>query len=396
MTTTPVSFYGINAAPPFNGPLTISETTPGDVNTASFFDASNNPVNQGFVLGQVVQRGYVEIGEIQPPNTDYFFLDGRFLGNSSDSTVGQVLTDLYNAYINDIVNGGNNTAQLAIDDAAIEAARLGVPVSTINEPFFDSAGHLVQTSAPVMLDAVAVGHGLTRLTGTAQANSDVSIFDGDKLVGTVTAAADGTWSLQANIKGSAVHSFTETSTLGSHTALSAGVTLYTPAANKSLQGGSGNDVLIGGPNDTLTGGGGSDTFVFNPSFGKETVKDFNVGQDVLSFDHTLFANATASQVLSQTHDSKAGAVIVVDAHDTVTLTGVTVAQLQAAQQAHVDWLHFFPAPGAHSTGPSDGGTLGPVNMLDPGPSSGGLGPVSMLDPGPVNTMNVTPKLFQSV
>jgi hypothetical protein len=52
MTTTPVSFYGINAAPPFNGPLTISETTPGDVNTASFFDASNNPVNQGFQLGQ--------------------------------------------------------------------------------------------------------------------------------------------------------------------------------------------------------------------------------------------------------------------------------------------------------------------------------------------------------
>ena len=123
MTTTPVLFYGINAAPPFNGPLTISETTPGDVNTASFFDASNNPVNQGIVLGDVVKFGYVEIGEIQPPNTDYFFLDGKFLGNSSDPTVNQVITDLQNAYTNDIVNGGNNTAQLAIDDAAIEAGR---------------------------------------------------------------------------------------------------------------------------------------------------------------------------------------------------------------------------------------------------------------------------------
>jgi hypothetical protein len=37
----------------------------------------------------------------------------------------------------------------------------------------------------------------------------------------------------------------------------------------------------------------------------------------------------------------AGAVIVVNAHETITLVGVTVAQLQAAQQAHVDWLHFF-------------------------------------------------------
>ncbi len=45
--------------------------------------------------------------------------------------------------------------------------------------------------------------------------------------------------------------------------------------------------------------------------------------------------------LSQTHGSKAGAVIAVDAGDTITLVGVTVAQLQAAQQAHVDWLHFF-------------------------------------------------------
>jgi hypothetical protein len=224
MTTTPVLFYRINVAPPFNGPLTISETTLGDVNTASFFDASNDPVNQGIQLGVEVKWGYVGIGETYypPPSTAYFFLDGKFLGESSDQTVGQVITDLQNAYTKDIVNGGNNWTQLAIDDAAIEAAN-------------------------------------------------------------------------------------------------------------------GNDVLIGQPNDTLTGGGGSNTFVFNLSFGKETVKDFNVGQDVLRFDHTLFANATASQVLSQTHDSKAGAVIVVDAHDTVTLTGVTVAQLQS----HSSDFFFF-------------------------------------------------------
>jgi class 3 adenylate cyclase len=38
---------------------------------------------------------------------------------------------------------------------------------------------------------------------------------------------------------------------------------------------------------------------------------------------------------SQMHDSHAGAVLVVDAHDTVTFTGVTVAQLQAA---HIDFF----------------------------------------------------------
>ena len=84
---------------------------------------------------------------------------------------------------------------------------------------------------------------------------------------------DGTWSLQANVKGNVVHSFTETSIdLAGNSASSAGVTLYTPAANKVLRGGDGNDVLIGAPNHTLTGGPGADTLVFNPSFGKETVR----------------------------------------------------------------------------------------------------------------------------
>jgi hypothetical protein len=44
-------------------------------------------------------------------------------------------------------------------------------------------------------------------------------------------------------------------------------------------------------------------------------------------------------VLSEAHDTKAGAVIVVDSHDTVTLIGVTVAQLQAAQTTN--WIHFI-------------------------------------------------------
>jgi len=335
MTTTPVIFWGRNAAPPFNGPLTVSETTPGDVNTASFFDASNNPVNQGIVLGEYVKFGFVEIGESLSLSTDYFFLDGKFLGNTSDSTVSQVITDLKNAYTNDIVNGGNNTAQLAIDDAAIEAGRLGVPVSTIEEPFFDSAGHLVQAPTPYMSDVVKNSNNkLTTLSGTSVANSTVSVSDGTKLLGTVNADSSGHWSLQANIS-SGVHQFTETATdLAGNTGNSAGVTVYSPGGNNTLTGGSGNDSLIAGKNDTLIGGAGNDTFVFNPGFGKEQVADFT-NQDQLAFDHTLFTHDTAAQVLSQMHDSHAGAVLVVDAHDTVTFTGVTVAQLQAA---HIDFF----------------------------------------------------------
>ena len=195
MTTTPVLFYGIEAAPPFNGPLTISETTPGDVNTASFFDASNNPVNQGIQLGSVVMFGYAEIGE--PFGiTDYFFLDGKFLGNVLDPTVNQVIADLQNAYTKDIVNGGNNTAQLAIDDAAIEAARLGVPVSTINEPFFDSAGHLVQNH-PVTVssgETYTVSSGETDINDIVLAGGTLDVLSGGTIRGT-TVSSGGTLEL---------------------------------------------------------------------------------------------------------------------------------------------------------------------------------------------------------
>src|SRR5690242_20093394 len=96
------------------------------------------------------------------------------------------------------------------------------------------------------------------------------------------------------------------------TTTSTGATLYSLAGNRALKGGAGDDVLIGAPNDQLSGGPGSNRFVFNPKCGKETITDFNIDQDLMAFDHRLFPNATPSQVISQTHDSKAGAVIVVD------------------------------------------------------------------------------------
>jgi hypothetical protein len=64
-----------------------------------------------------------------------------------------------------------------------------------------------------MLDAVLNSQThLTLLSGTSQANSSVSVLDNGKLIGTVQAAADGTWSLQAKLAANTTHVFTETST----------------------------------------------------------------------------------------------------------------------------------------------------------------------------------------
>ena len=79
-------------------------------------------------------------------------------------------------------------------------------------------------------------------------------------------------------------------------------------------------------NQVLTAGVANDTFVFNANFGQDVVTDFDLNHDVLALSHTLF-----------THDTAAGAVITVDAHDTLTLLGVTTAQLAS----HPSDFHFF-------------------------------------------------------
>jgi hypothetical protein len=77
--------------------------------------------------------------------------------------------------------------------------------------------------------------------------------------------------------------------------------------------------------------------VFNPGVNNATISDFNVAPDSLAFDHALFSLGTVTQVLNQTHDSTAGAVISSGSTTLVTLTGVHLADLQA----HPGDIHFF-------------------------------------------------------
>jgi len=196
-----------------------------------------------------------------------------------------------------------------------------------------------QTKAlPVMLDAVYdATSGMTTFSGTSVAGDTVAVYDkGPQFIGTATAASDGTWSLQANVGSGGLHSYIEKSTdIAGNGGDSAGHTVYSADAQQYLTGGNGNDVLIAGNGDTLKGGAGADAFVFNTDFGHANVRDFDVNNDALSFDHT--ALASTSQLLDHVHDTAAGAVIGIDATHSVELANVHLADLQA----HTSDFHFF-------------------------------------------------------
>jgi Ca2+-binding RTX toxin-like protein len=100
----------------------------------------------------------------------------------------------------------------------------------------------------------------------------------------------------------------------------------------TIFGNGGADTLIGGlGNDRLSGGGGKDTFVFAPGFGSDTITDFQLGtsaagnHDILDLHALLFASPTD---FFAHIDAGANAVIHSGA-DTITIQGVTKAQLMA-------------------------------------------------------------------
>jgi Ca2+-binding RTX toxin-like protein len=115
-------------------------------------------------------------------------------------------------------------------------------------------------------------------------------------------------------------------------------------------------------NDTLTGGTGNDTLVFTTGWGQDTVTDFAVGQDRL--DMTGVSGLTAMSQLSITTTVQ-GARIAYGA-DTITLTGVTAAQLTAASFG-------FAAPATPPTDDFAGNTGTTGQVASGGSATGNLG-----------------------
>ena len=107
-----------------------------------------------------------------------------------------------------------------------------------------------------------------------------------------------------------------------------------------IDGGEGNDLLIGsrGRNtliggegdDILTGGGASDTFVFGPSdFGNDTITDFGVRRDVLDISAFSFGVAEFTALLDNAQQIGADTLLAFAPNNTVLLEGVDANTLDA-------------------------------------------------------------------
>jgi hypothetical protein len=200
----------------------------------------------------------------------------------------------------------------------------------------DAAGNTSQTLSalnvkvdthaptPTFTNLVQNSHGTVTLSGTSEAHSVLSIYDGTHTtpIGTVTTAANGAWSFTTGPLSNTIHSFTaKAMDVAGNLGSSSGVALY---------GTTGHDTLKVGPgNHLVTGGSGSDTFVFASNFGKDVITDYQASgwnHDILQFSHNTFSNFAA--VLAHATQIGSDVVITADAADTITLTNVHLSSLQ--------------------------------------------------------------------
>lgn len=105
--------------------------------------------------------------------------------------------------------------------------------------------------------------------------------------------------------------------------------LYGGADNDTLVGGTGGDVLDGGVgNDTMWGGYGADVFVFRDGFGRDVIRDFDLGLDKI--DLSGVTTITGWSDLNLTI-AASGNVSISDGNDSIELTGITsIGQLQTS------------------------------------------------------------------
>ncbi|WP_299085449.1 tandem-95 repeat protein [uncultured Ruegeria sp.] len=100
-------------------------------------------------------------------------------------------------------------------------------------------------------------------------------------------------------------------------------TLYGGEGNDTLYGGAGNDTLYGGGGDDyLYGGTGSDEFVFNDSFGHDTIRGFQDGSDLIRIDIAGISYSDLA-IISSGSDTE----VSVSGHGTITLSSVVVPNL---------------------------------------------------------------------
>lgn len=270
--------------------------------------------------------------------------DDRLFGNSGDDVlfgglgddhlIGQSNDDvLFGGAGNDLMDGGTNADFMqggAGDDTYF--------VDDVGDRIFETSGEGADTVQSSISYTLALG--LENLTLTAGGLTGKGNIGGNTLNG-----SDGDDDLDGGFGSDVLNGG------GGDDVLNGGIgvrrdTLIGAAGDDQMDGGAGDDRIFGnGGNDQIdggsgadfiyaqsgddrmTGGSGADTFQFRTDDGTDVISDFTANEDVfLAF---AFGFASGADVLALAAQSGADTIVNLTGTGIVTLTGVTLADLDA-------------------------------------------------------------------
>ena len=175
------------------------------------------------------------------------------------------------------------------------------------------------TILPTAITGMATANNAVTLTGTSSPGSQISLYDGSKLMGSAVTSANGGWSYSGKAGANATHTYDIISTdLNGKQTKGTGLGLLGSNGADTLTGSGGNDIIAGGAgNDALTGGAGADTFAFtaapNATKNLDRITDFASGTDKLSLARSVFS-ALSPGDLSTAAFVQAIAAVTADQH----------------------------------------------------------------------------------
>ena len=180
--------------------------------------------------------------------------------------------------------------QLAAVASVAGASAASAPAATI----------VVDQTPPVPVFTSLTPNGSTvTLTGTAEANDPVALYDGTTQIGATTASGTGAWTLTTGTLTNTLHTFSVTATdLAGNVGTSPGVAQYGSTRNDTLAGTAGADILVGSTgNDTYIVNNTGDVVVENPGGGTDTVDTTLATYTLAANVEKLVGTATTTQVL---------------------------------------------------------------------------------------------------